>query len=75
MLMNGKWKKSSFSNGSGGNNCVEVRGDGYTGGAYVRHSEHPEGQPLDFTADEWAAFVKGVKAGEFDPAPPYADIE
>ncbi|MHC1563292.1 DUF397 domain-containing protein [Actinomycetospora sp. C-140] len=25
-----------------------------------------DGAPLRFTAEEWAAFVAGVKAGEFD---------
>lgn len=28
---------------------------------------HPNGAAVQFTADEWAAFVKGAKAGEFEP--------
>lgn len=67
MLRNGEWRKSSFSNGSGGNNCVEVMPMTY--GIYVRHSAHPEGRPIDFTRGEWEAFVQGVKAGEFDLPP------
>ncbi len=58
-----EWIKSSFSNGSGGNNCVEV--GGAAGDVFVRHSR----RPLDitaFTRAEWDAFVAGVKAGEFD---------
>ncbi|GIH22473.1 transcriptional regulator [Acrocarpospora phusangensis] len=56
------WKKSSWSiNG----NCVEVArlGNGSVG---VRDSKDQEGPALFFTADEWTAFVKGVKGAEFD---------
>ena len=31
----------------------------------VRQSEHPE-VVVSFTPDEWRAFIKGVKTGEFD---------
>ena len=56
------WRKSSRS-GSG--NCVEVAllpG----GGAAVRHSADRGGPMLQFTANEWAAFLEGVKTAEFD---------
>lgn len=58
------WTKSSFSNGSGGNNCVEAI-EMY-GEIYVRNSNHPDDLPTVFSRDEWTAFVAGVKAGEFD---------
>ena len=43
-------------------NCVGVRStpDG------VEVVDTKDGAALRFTADEWAAFVAGVKAGEFD---------
>lgn len=60
------WRKSSYSGGNGGN-CVEVAvlPDGNRA---VRDSKDPGGAKLAFTADEWAAFAAGVKAGEFDLA-------
>lgn len=57
------WRKSSRSNGQGGN-CVEVaQVDGMTG---LRDSKDPEGPVLVFTSSEWAAFIAGAKLGEFD---------
>ncbi|GLZ50370.1 hypothetical protein Acsp06_65550 [Actinomycetospora sp. NBRC 106375] len=32
----------------------------------VVDTKSADGAPLRFTAEEWAAFVAGVKAGEFD---------
>lgn len=57
------WKKGSRSNGSSGNNCVEVarQGDSY----FIRDSKHPEVAPLQFTKAEWDAFMAGAQAGEF----------
>jgi hypothetical protein len=57
------WVKSSLSFSN--SNCVEVASlpDGSVG---VRHSQNPEGPVLQFTGDEWQAFVGGVRAGEFD---------
>lgn len=60
-----EWKKSSFSNGNGGNNCVEVLILGATKMVTVRHSVVVFPM-LTFTEDEWKAFIDGVKAGEFD---------
>lgn len=57
-----EFRVSSFS---GGGNCVEVRDSG-DGLHTVRHSKGPD-RELTFTRAEWDAFVKGVKAGEFDP--------
>ena len=55
-----KWLKSSRCSGG---DCVEVAkvAEGYL----IRDSKNPEIAPLQFTADEWTAFVKGVNAGEF----------
>lgn len=58
-----RWRKSSFSSVA---ECVEVAvlEDGRIG---VRNSNDPEGGVvLAFTRAEIDAFVKGVKAGEFD---------
>ncbi|MEZ0076478.1 DUF397 domain-containing protein [Planotetraspora sp. GP83] len=35
----------------------------------VRDSKDPDGPKLFFTPSEWAAFVQGVKADEFNVAP------
>ncbi len=58
------WRKSSFSNGNGGN-CVEVASLP-DGGRAVRDSKDRQGPALRFTASEWAAFTAGVRDGEFD---------
>lgn len=58
------WKKSSFSGASG--DCVEVVEDLDDDLIYVRDSKNPDGPKLAFTRAEWAAFIAGVKTGEFD---------
>jgi hypothetical protein len=63
-LSNATWRKSSYSGGNGGD-CVEI-GVLAVGGLAVRDSKDPGGPKLVFAADEWAAFIAGVKAGEFD---------
>jgi hypothetical protein len=57
------FKKSSFSTPNG--DCVEAALRP-SGGVYVRDTKDRNKPPHEFTADEWNAFVKGVKAGEFD---------
>lgn len=59
-----EWLKSSYSNGSGGSNCVEVAK--LENGVAMRHSKHPDLPMLVFTRAEWLAFLAGVKDGEFD---------
>jgi hypothetical protein len=56
-----EWKKSSFS--AGLTACVEVRV--VDGQVAVRSSRAPE-QEQTHTKPEMAAFIAGVKAGEFD---------
>lgn len=46
-------------------NCVEV-GRTSDGAVLVRDTKDRAQQALAFTGEEWAAFVAGVKAGEFD---------
>ena len=59
------WRKSSRSNGNGGNNCVEVA---FLGSAVaVRDSKDPNGPAVLFSAAQWVSFVSGAKAGRFDP--------
>jgi hypothetical protein len=58
-----EFHKSTFS-ASG--NCVEVAFLP-SGDVGVRHSRAPQRGTLTFTASEWEAFVRGVRAGEFDP--------
>ena len=55
------WRKSTYSNGSGGN-CIEVAG--LPSGRAVRDSKHPQGPILVFTTDAWRAFVQGIEAAE-----------
>jgi hypothetical protein len=45
--------------------CVEV-GRADDGAVLVRDTKDRAQQALAFTDEEWAAFVAGVKAGEFD---------
>lgn len=57
------WRKSTVSNYQA--NCVEVAvlGDG---GVAVRNSRFPDGPQITYTRAEMAAFIRGVRAGEFD---------
>ncbi|MFF5111785.1 DUF397 domain-containing protein [Streptosporangium sp. NPDC000509] len=58
------WRKSTLS-GTNNDNCVEVA-NLPGGNRAVRDSKNPNGPMLNFTFDEWRAFIGGVKNGEFD---------
>jgi hypothetical protein len=58
------WHKSTRSGGNGGD-CVEVAVN-LPGLVAVRDTKDREGAALVFTHAEWAAFVAGVRDGEFD---------
>ncbi|MCX4552545.1 DUF397 domain-containing protein [Streptomyces sp. NBC_01500] len=57
------WRKSTFSGDQGA--CVEAAPlpDGRIA---VRNSNHPDAGAVHFTVVEMDAWIKGVKAGEFD---------
>ncbi|MFJ3788049.1 DUF397 domain-containing protein [Kitasatospora sp. NPDC090091] len=55
------WQKSSISGNS--NECIEVRT--IDGVIEIRESDSAE-IIVRTTPQKWAAFVKGVQAGEFD---------
>jgi hypothetical protein len=58
------WRKSSFSNGNGGN-CVEVARN-LPGIVAVRDSKNPQGPALVLGPAQWDALTGRIKAGEFD---------
>jgi len=59
---NGRWRRSAACGGSP--NCVEVAMRAQS--VAVRDSKDPAGPVLEFTVAEWAAFVAGVRGGQFD---------
>jgi hypothetical protein len=56
------WRKSTRSSGTA--ECVEAAV--VPGAVLVRDSKDPDGPMLRFTPSGWAAFLAGVRAGEFD---------
>ncbi|MYR42774.1 DUF397 domain-containing protein [Streptomyces sp. SID5910] len=57
-LTNARWRKSTYSNGDGGN-CVEVA-DGVPGVVPVRDSKVTGGPVVVVGASAWGAFVNGL---------------
>jgi hypothetical protein len=55
------WRKSSRCGTSA---CVEVAAGRKT--VHLRNSQDPAARRLVFSHEEWASFVAGVKAGDFD---------
>ncbi|MEU2430332.1 DUF397 domain-containing protein [Streptomyces sp. NPDC007861] len=58
-LSNTRWRKSTYSDDTGGESCVEVLDD-IPGVVPVRDSKNPGGPVLVVPAAAWAAFVDGV---------------
>ncbi|MFJ8510187.1 DUF397 domain-containing protein [Streptomyces avermitilis] len=58
-----RWRKSRHSGGNG--NCVELARLS-SGDVVIRNSRFPDGPVLVYTREEIAAFLGGVKEGEFD---------
>lgn len=53
-----EWFKSSYSDSSSGNNCIEVAST--PGAVHVRDSKNQPGPRLTFGADAWAGFITHV---------------
>jgi hypothetical protein len=64
-LTDAQWHKSSYS-GSGGE-CIEIASN-LTHLTPVRDSKDPDGPALVFPTASFAAFLAGIKAGEFGTA-------
>jgi hypothetical protein len=65
-LSRATWRKSSYSNGSGGS-CVEIAVLPTTDNEHaiaVRDSKDPQGPALTFTARQWRDFTAAIKAHE-----------
>jgi Domain of unknown function (DUF397) len=61
-LAQASWVKATASNGGSG--CVEVAHlERWT---VVRDSKNPGGPVHYYTSHEWACFLDGARAGEFD---------
>jgi hypothetical protein len=63
-LFAAEWHKSTLSEANG---CVEVaiQADGVA----IRDTKDRNGPVLVFSRAEWAAFIGGVRAGQFDLEP------
>lgn len=55
--MNSPWRKSSYS-GNGGQDCVEVAGNG---SVLVRDTTDRDGVMLNLTAEAWETFTASLK--------------
>lgn len=53
------WRKSSYSGGGDGNNCVEIATSSTH--AAVRDSKAPARSPLTFPADAFAPFLETLR--------------
>lgn len=65
-LSTARWRKSSYSDGDGGN-CIEVA-HGHPGLIPVRDSKNPDGPAVTFHAPAWSAFIGAVKNAHFQTA-------
>jgi hypothetical protein len=58
-LTGATWRKSTYSNGSGGN-CVQIA-ELAGGDRALRDSKNPDGPKLIFTPGEWEVFTERVR--------------
>lgn len=63
-LSHADWRKSTHS-APQNDNCVEVARN-LPGIIAVRDSKNPQGPKLILSPHEWAAFINGIKSGEFN---------
>ena len=61
-VVEGTWKKSSYSNQKGGE-CVEVAATSDHGAA-VRDTRNRSAGHVELSADAWAVFLTAVKSAE-----------
>lgn len=61
-MLTNNWQKSSYSSNQ---DCVEVRAAS-DGDVELRDSDYPEAGTIKVTGSQWNAFIRGVKAGQFD---------
>jgi hypothetical protein len=67
-LSRATWRKSSYSNGSGGS-CVEIAMLTDAPGEHdiaVRDSKDPHGPALSFNVGQWRDFTAAIKAHDLD---------
>ena len=50
--------------GCDANSCVRVAAQGKT--ILIGDTKHPHGPVLSYDRAEWAAFIEGIRQGEFD---------
>ncbi|GAB2953943.1 hypothetical protein GCM10023080_010910 [Streptomyces pseudoechinosporeus] len=58
-LSNATWRKSTYSNGQGGD-CLEIAPN-VPGTVPVRDSKNPTGPALLFPPSAWAAFIADIR--------------
>jgi hypothetical protein len=61
MTLSDNWRKSSYSGGADGNNCVEIAR--FPTRTAIRDSKHPTHGPLSFPAPAFSTFVEALKSG------------
>jgi hypothetical protein len=66
----GNWRKSTYSDASGGN-CLETASGG--GQVLVRDTADRRGRALAFSAGAWHAFVTGLRHAVPGPVPGHAN--
>ncbi|MCG8921622.1 DUF397 domain-containing protein [Lentzea sp. CC55] len=59
MAGNCTWRKSSYSGGTDGSNCVEVA---FSQAVRVRDSKNTAGPELTFGAEAWQEFIRARQA-------------